>query len=167
VDRRHRLAASSGCPATAAVGQTAPDGLIPDKVRIEVYKLHRPTPGCPFDPVGTGRFASDRSLRTATRSAVVTAASGTAYGPRRGLSRFSRMWSAFDSAARTVRRLGEGWLWSVNDGYARGLASRTGIKPHVTDLLSRMRHTAEAAGVSPCFARQPADLPDISLAHRA
>jgi hypothetical protein len=63
------------------------------------------------------------------------------------------MWSAFDSAARTIRRLGEGWLWSVNDGCARGLASHTGIKPHATDLLSRMTHTAEAAGVSPCLPR--------------
>ena len=40
--------------------------------------------------------------------------------------------------------------------------SHNGIKPNVTDLPRRMRHTAEAAGVSPCSARQPADLPDIS-----
>jgi hypothetical protein len=92
---------------------------------------------------------------------------GTAYGLRPGVSRFPRMWSAFDSAARTFRRLGEGWLWSVNDGYSRGLASHTGIKPHATDLPSSMRHAAEAVGVSPCFARQLAGLPDISLAHRA
>jgi len=49
--------------------------------------------------------------------------------PARG-RRCSRLESAFDGDRHgRSRRLDGGWLCSISDGYARGLASQNGIKP--------------------------------------
>ena len=57
--------------------------------------------------------------------------------PARG-RRCSRLESAFDSDRHgPSRHLDGGWLCSISDGNARGLASQNGIKPQPIDLLSR------------------------------
>jgi hypothetical protein len=62
--------------------------------------------------------------------------------PARG-RRCSRLWSAFESDRHgRSRRFDGGWLCSICDGYARGLASQNGIKPQPIDLPSRISQLA-------------------------